>query len=94
MTGMPAFQNTLSDTERWRVTMLLAHADRVPAGVPGEPNSLTDSSDTMTIGRMSFTEHSCSPTSTWDRTSEASSNSSTAKHGEHGEAIDLRAGSA
>jgi hypothetical protein len=39
MTGMPAFQNTLSDTERWRVTMLLTHADRLPAGVPGEPNS-------------------------------------------------------
>jgi len=30
---MPAFQNILSDTERWQVTMLVAHADRLPAGV-------------------------------------------------------------
>ena len=33
MTGMPAFQNALSDTERWQVTILLAHADRLPAQV-------------------------------------------------------------
>ena len=33
MTGMPAFQHTLSDTERWQVTMLLAHADRLPAQI-------------------------------------------------------------
>jgi hypothetical protein len=33
MTGMPAFHNTLSDTERWQVTMLLAHADGLPASV-------------------------------------------------------------
>ena len=33
MTGMPAFQNTLSDTERWQLTMLLGHADRLPARV-------------------------------------------------------------
>jgi len=33
MTGMPAFQHALSDTERWQVTMLLAHADRLPARV-------------------------------------------------------------
>jgi mono/diheme cytochrome c family protein len=33
MTGMPAFQNLLSGTERWQVTMLLAHADGLPAGV-------------------------------------------------------------
>jgi mono/diheme cytochrome c family protein len=33
MTGMPAFQNILSDTERWQVTMLVAHADRLPARV-------------------------------------------------------------
>jgi thiosulfate dehydrogenase len=33
MTGMPAFQNTLSDKERWQVTMLLARADRLPARV-------------------------------------------------------------
>jgi mono/diheme cytochrome c family protein len=33
MTGMPAFQNALSDTERWQVTMLVAHADRLPARV-------------------------------------------------------------
>jgi len=33
MTGMPAFQNTLSDTDRWQVTMVLAHADRLPPRV-------------------------------------------------------------
>jgi thiosulfate dehydrogenase len=33
MTGMPAFQNTLSDVERWQVTMLLVHADQLPARV-------------------------------------------------------------
>lgn len=33
MTGMPAFQNALSDTQRWQLTMLLAHADRLPAPV-------------------------------------------------------------
>jgi thiosulfate dehydrogenase len=33
MTGMPAFQSVLSDTERWQVTMLLAHADALPASV-------------------------------------------------------------
>ena len=33
MTGMPGFQKTLSDTERWQVTMLLAHADALPEPV-------------------------------------------------------------
>jgi mono/diheme cytochrome c family protein len=33
MTGMPAFQHILSDPERWQVTMLVAHADRLPARV-------------------------------------------------------------
>jgi hypothetical protein len=33
MTGMPGFQKTLSDTERWQLTMLLAHADALPAPV-------------------------------------------------------------
>ena len=30
LTGMPGFANTLSDTERWQVTMLVAHADKLP----------------------------------------------------------------
>ena len=30
LTGMPGFQKTLADTERWQVTMLLAHADELP----------------------------------------------------------------
>ena len=33
MTGMPAFQKTLSDMERWQLTMLLVHADALPAPV-------------------------------------------------------------
>lgn len=30
MTGMPSFATILSDTERWQVTMLVAHADKLP----------------------------------------------------------------
>ena len=29
LSGMPGFDKTLSDTERWQVTMLLAHADKL-----------------------------------------------------------------
>ncbi len=35
LSGMPGFTNALSDTERWQVTMLLAHADKLPASVRG-----------------------------------------------------------
>jgi thiosulfate dehydrogenase len=31
LTGMPGFESTLSDTERWQLTMLMAHADKLPA---------------------------------------------------------------
>jgi thiosulfate dehydrogenase len=31
LTGMPGFGRTLSETEQWQVTTLLAHADRLPA---------------------------------------------------------------
>lgn len=30
LTGMAAFANILSDTQRWQVTMLVAHADKLP----------------------------------------------------------------
>jgi thiosulfate dehydrogenase len=30
LTGMPGFQGTLSNTQRWQVTLLLAHADKLP----------------------------------------------------------------
>ncbi|HEX5474168.1 MAG TPA: cytochrome c [Vicinamibacterales bacterium] len=33
LSGMPAFTGTLSDTQRWQVTMLLAHADKLSPGV-------------------------------------------------------------
>jgi mono/diheme cytochrome c family protein len=33
LTGMPGFEGTLSDTERWQVTMVLAKADKLPAAV-------------------------------------------------------------
>ncbi len=33
LSGMPGFANTLSDTERWQVSMLLAHADKLPSSV-------------------------------------------------------------
>jgi thiosulfate dehydrogenase len=30
LTGMPGFKNTLSETERWQVSLLLADADKLP----------------------------------------------------------------
>lgn len=33
LSGMPGFVDTLSDTERWQVTMLLAHADKLSLAV-------------------------------------------------------------
>ena len=33
LSGMPGFAETLSDTERWQITMLLKHADKLPAAV-------------------------------------------------------------
>jgi len=33
MTGMPGFQQTLSSTEMWQVSILLAHADSLSAKV-------------------------------------------------------------
>ena len=33
LSGMPAFGNALSDTERWQVTALVAHADKLPPAV-------------------------------------------------------------
>jgi thiosulfate dehydrogenase len=33
MTGMPGFQQTLSSTEMWQVSILLAHADKLPTAV-------------------------------------------------------------
>ncbi len=33
LSGMPGFGSALSDTARWQVTMLVAHADKVPGEV-------------------------------------------------------------
>jgi thiosulfate dehydrogenase len=33
MTGMPGFQQTLSSTEMWQVSVLLAHVDKLPTKV-------------------------------------------------------------
>jgi thiosulfate dehydrogenase len=33
MTGMPGFRKTLSDTQMWQASILLANADKVPASV-------------------------------------------------------------
>jgi thiosulfate dehydrogenase len=33
LSGMPGFVRTLSDTQRWQVTMLVAHADRLSPSV-------------------------------------------------------------
>jgi thiosulfate dehydrogenase len=36
LSGMPAFANTLPDNQRWQVTMLLAHADKLSPAVQAE----------------------------------------------------------
>ncbi len=36
LSGMPGFGSTLSDTVRWQVTMLVAHADKVTPAVTAE----------------------------------------------------------
>jgi mono/diheme cytochrome c family protein len=36
LSGMPGFSSTLSDTERWQVTTLLSHADRLSPAVLAE----------------------------------------------------------
>lgn len=36
LSGMPGFIKTLSETERWQVTMLMAHADKLSGGVSAE----------------------------------------------------------
>lgn len=33
LSGMPGFGATLSDTQRWQVTMLVAHADQLSPAV-------------------------------------------------------------
>jgi thiosulfate dehydrogenase len=33
LSGMPGFEKTLSDTKRWQVTMLVAHADKLSSAV-------------------------------------------------------------
>jgi thiosulfate dehydrogenase len=33
LSGMPGFERTLSDTQRWQVTMLVAHADKLSPAV-------------------------------------------------------------
>ena len=29
LSGMPGFESTLTDTERWQITMLVSHADKL-----------------------------------------------------------------
>ena len=36
LTGMPGFQSTLSDTERWQLTTLVAHTDKLSPAVLAE----------------------------------------------------------
>lgn len=35
LSGMPGFPGTLSDTQRWQVTMLVSHADKLTPAVKG-----------------------------------------------------------
>jgi thiosulfate dehydrogenase len=36
LSGMPGFKDHLSDNERWQLTMLLSHADKLPAAAQAE----------------------------------------------------------
>jgi thiosulfate dehydrogenase len=36
LSAMPGFRDHLSDTERWQLTMLLSHADKLPAAAQAE----------------------------------------------------------
>ncbi len=36
LSGMPGFASTLTDTERWQLSMLIAHADKLSAAVQAE----------------------------------------------------------
>ena len=36
LSGMPGFESTLSDTERWQLTTLVAHADKLAPAVQAE----------------------------------------------------------
>lgn len=36
LTGMPGFAAILSDTQRWQVTMLVAHANKLPSSAQAE----------------------------------------------------------
>lgn len=36
LSGMPGFVNTLTATEQWQVTLMLAHADKLPAAANDE----------------------------------------------------------
>ena len=36
LSGMPGFKSALSDTERWQLTSLVAHADRLSPEVQAE----------------------------------------------------------
>jgi len=49
LSGMPGFAETLSDTEQWQVSMLLAHADdlapRVTTALASAPTGITGESE-------------------------------------------------
>ena len=52
LTGMPAFRNTLSDTEIWQISLLLAHAQKLPTSVARELNRLEVSKTREVEGQL------------------------------------------
>jgi thiosulfate dehydrogenase len=44
MTGMPSFERSLSDTQMWQVSLLLANADKVPESIKQAVTSQTGGS--------------------------------------------------
>jgi len=45
MSGMPGFQQTLSSTEMWQVSILLAHADRLPTKIQASLSQIGSDTD-------------------------------------------------
>lgn len=50
LSGMPAFRNSLSETEIWQVSLLLSEAQRLPAGVMKELKPESSNEHTTSAG--------------------------------------------
>ena len=51
LSGMPGFADTLSDTQKWQVSMMLAHADKLPAETTDVLTSAGKENNSLTTQR-------------------------------------------